>query len=69
MQIHRKLNILISEQLITEFNPLYDLAYTPRDLQQYSYPWTNIYSNSPLYTADTAYKQGKSNIHIIISDL
>ena len=38
MQIHCKLNILISEQLITEFNPLYDLAYTPRDLQPYSYP-------------------------------
>ena len=48
MQKHRKLNILISEQLITEFNPLYDLAYTPRDLQPYSYPWTKVYSDSPL---------------------
>ena len=38
MQLHRKLNILISEQQVTEFSPLYELAYTPRDLQPHSYP-------------------------------
>ena len=37
-QLHRKLNILISEQQVTEFNALYGLAYTPRDLQPHSYP-------------------------------
>ena len=37
-QLHRKLNILISEQQVTEFNPLYELAYTPRDLQPHSCP-------------------------------
>jgi len=36
MQLHRKLNMLISEQQVTEFNPLYELAYTPCDLQPHS---------------------------------
>ena len=36
MQLHRKLNILISEQQVTESNPLYELAYTLRDLQTHS---------------------------------
>jgi hypothetical protein len=48
MQLHRKLNILISEQQVTECNSLYELAYTPRDLQPHSYPWTDAHSNSPL---------------------
>ena len=69
MQIHRKLNILISEQLITQFNPLYDLAYTPRDLQPYSYPWTNVYSNSPPLHSRQCTQIGKSNIRIITSDM
>ena len=32
MQVHHKLNILISEQQITHNNPLYSLAYIPIDL-------------------------------------
>ena len=33
MHIHYEHNILISEQQITDTNPLFDLAYIPRDLQ------------------------------------
>jgi hypothetical protein len=33
MHIHYKNNILISEQQVTDINPLFDLAYIPRDLQ------------------------------------
>jgi len=33
MQIHYKYNILISEQQVTDTNPLFDLDYKPRDLQ------------------------------------
>jgi hypothetical protein len=33
MHIHYKNNILISEQQVTDTNPLFDLAYIPRDLQ------------------------------------
>ena len=35
MQVHHKQNILIPEQQVTETNPLYDLAYIPRNLQKY----------------------------------
>ena len=34
MQVHHKQNILISEQ-VTNTNPLYNLAYIPRDLQKH----------------------------------
>jgi hypothetical protein len=34
MQIHHKQNIVIPEQ-VTDTNPLYDLAYIPRDLQKH----------------------------------
>ena len=33
MHIHYKYNILISEQQVTDTNPLFDLARIPRDLQ------------------------------------
>jgi hypothetical protein len=33
MHICYKHNILISEQQVTDTNPLFDLAYIPRDLQ------------------------------------
>ena len=32
MQVHHKQHILIPEQQVTDTNPLYDLAYIPRDL-------------------------------------
>jgi len=32
MHIHHKQNILISEQRVSDTNPLFDLAYIPRDL-------------------------------------
>ena len=69
MQIHRKLNILISKQLITEFNPLYDLAYTPRDLQPY-YTHELKYTQTVLfYTAESTHNGVSQNIHIIINDM
>jgi len=33
MHIHNRHNILISEQQVTDTNPLFDLAYIPHDLQ------------------------------------
>jgi len=33
MHIHHRHNILISEQQVTDTNPLFDLAYIPHDLQ------------------------------------
>jgi hypothetical protein len=33
IHIHHRHNILISEQQVTDTNPLFDLAYIPRDLQ------------------------------------
>jgi len=33
MHIHHKQNIMISEQQVTDTNPLFDLAHMPRDLR------------------------------------
>ena len=35
MHIYHKHNVLISEQQVTDTNPLFDLAYVPRDPQHH----------------------------------
>jgi len=44
MHVHHKHNILISEQLVTNNNPLFDLAHIPRDLQRPSEHSTFLYA-------------------------
>jgi hypothetical protein len=51
MHIHHKHNILIPEQQVTDTNPLFNLAYTPHDLQHI--PWLISFLHRELHAHTT----------------
>jgi len=46
--LHCKHDTLVPEQQVNDTNPLFNLAYIPRDLQHI--PWISLYPTSTVYT-------------------